>query len=613
MAEPSEIQEFPNITNKLAAPTKKSLFERQKAEAEAKRLKEEAETAAVYEDFVKSFDDEQTPSRSTSSRDRQATKDLPGPPSRTSFGAPPKRHFAGHTSGPPGRGASNGTKPGFPSSGPGKVGPTPNSLPRKRAQDGSYARSRNKDHGLFAFEDASPPPLDPKSAFQDPEGDDEVDHEDEEDRKGERPVPKPALHLSKLPPGTSLAVIRSYLPPNLVVDNIRILPPTGPGSSERRSMSAVATLGKDTPASDIDAAVNALQNTYLGRGYHLTIARHLSSAAMNAGMPLSTGIESMSSSSMPFGARPVHAGPQGSLNRAPPPSSIHRGGYAPPSSYASAPPGRGAPPLQVIVSPPSDLKQVRLIHKTLEALLTYGPEFEALLMTRPEVQRDQRWAWLWDPRSTGGVWYRWRLWQILSRSPMRNCRRGDRNRIQHHVFDGAAPWVAPEQGLPFEYTTRLDELVSDSDYDSSEEESAEEDNRRQNHHRRRRRGDYEFSDPYLAPGTNEEKTYLTPLRKAALTHLLARLPTSNAKLRKGDVARITAFATQHAGEGADEVVDLIVSNVQKPFAFTRANPDRKQHQDQNALRAKDEDIDDRDTSRDQEDTSSAQLVALYVV
>ena len=42
------------------------------------------------------------------------------------------------------------------------------------------------------------------------------------------------------------------------------------------------------------------------------------------------------------------------------------------------------------------------------------PEFEALLMTRPEVQRDERWAWLWDPRSPGGVWYRWRLWTILT-------------------------------------------------------------------------------------------------------------------------------------------------------------------------------------------------------
>jgi U2-associated protein SR140 len=58
MASDKKIAEFPDVDSKLQAPTKKSLFERQKAEAEAKRLREEAETKAVYEDFVKSFDDE---------------------------------------------------------------------------------------------------------------------------------------------------------------------------------------------------------------------------------------------------------------------------------------------------------------------------------------------------------------------------------------------------------------------------------------------------------------------------------------------------------------------------------------------------------------------------
>ena len=36
-----------------------SVFERQKAESEAKRLREEAETAAVYQDFVRSFDNDE--------------------------------------------------------------------------------------------------------------------------------------------------------------------------------------------------------------------------------------------------------------------------------------------------------------------------------------------------------------------------------------------------------------------------------------------------------------------------------------------------------------------------------------------------------------------------
>ena len=52
------IKEFPDVVNKLSAPYKKSQFEKQRAEAEAKRKREEAENAAALQDFVKSFDDE---------------------------------------------------------------------------------------------------------------------------------------------------------------------------------------------------------------------------------------------------------------------------------------------------------------------------------------------------------------------------------------------------------------------------------------------------------------------------------------------------------------------------------------------------------------------------
>lgn len=62
---------FPNVKDKLTAPTKKSAFEKSRLEAEAKRLREEAETAAVLKDFVASFDEPEPPlpfSSSSSSR-----------------------------------------------------------------------------------------------------------------------------------------------------------------------------------------------------------------------------------------------------------------------------------------------------------------------------------------------------------------------------------------------------------------------------------------------------------------------------------------------------------------------------------------------------------------
>ncbi|KAF6225807.1 hypothetical protein HO133_009809 [Letharia lupina] len=583
MVKDSKIKEFPDISNKLTAPTKKSIFEKQKAEAEAKRQREQEETAAVYEDFVKSFDDEDNGVRSSGGPSRGG-----GFGDRGGFAGFGKRHYSGPPAGNAGKSGLGGGR----GSGPGSLGPPSTSLSRKRAYDGSLPTQRE---GLFAFEDAKEGPADPKTALQ---------HSDDEDtgsnsRTQERAIPKPTIRLSSLPPGTSPAAIKAILPPNLTVDAIRMLPPSGPGTMERKSSSAVVTLAKDTPALDIDTVVSALQNRYMGRGFYLSLSRHLSSASIGLDTP-PLGLSS-SISSLPFGARPI---PPPNLGRAPP--GGHRGGFAPPSSYNSTQYGRSAPQVQVNVNPPGDLKQLKLIHKTLEALLTHGPEFEALLMSRKEVKNDEKWAWLWDSRSAGGVYYRWRLWDILTGA---SRRKGRDFSSSQHIFEGGAAWAMPDRGLPFEYATRLEELVSDSDYDSSEDEdSGDEGRRRYAHH-------HGGAPPPDGPSLDaDNEAYLNPLQKAKLVHLLARLPTTNAKLRRGDVARVTAFAIQHAGEGAEEVVQMIVSNVQNPFAFTSANPDRQPPNEE-----KDDDPPAENTpnpstmEKEIEDLSPAKLIALYLI
>jgi len=585
MAQDSKIKEFPDISNKLTAPTKKSVFERQKAEAEAKRQREQEETAAVYEDFIKSFDDHDSsaPPRDSSSRGG-------GLGDQGGIGGPSKRHYSGPPSGSAGRGGLGG---GRGNSGPGSLGPPPSSLSRKRAYDGPPPTPRE---GLFAFGDDTTGPADTKTALQ---------HSDDEEtssraRMQDRAIPKPTLRLSSLPPGTSPAAIKFFLPSTLTVDGVRIVPPSAPNTMERRSLSAVVTLAKDTPALDIDTAVSALQNRYMGRGFYLSLSRHLSSASVSLDTP-SLGLSS-SSSSLPFGARPV---PPPSLGRAPP--GGHRGGFAPPSSYTPAQ-YRGTPQLQVNVNPPSDLKQLKLIHKTLETLLTHGPEFEALLMSRREVQTEEKWAWLWDSRSVGGVYYRWRLWDVLTGASRRKGRNFSAS--SQYVFEGGAVWAMPERDLPFEYTTHLEEFVSDLDYDSSEDEdSGDEGRRRYAHH-------HGGAPPPDGLNLNDDgAAYLNPLQKAKLIHLLARLPITNAKLRRGDVARVTAFAIQHAGEGAEEVVQVITSNVRKPFAFTSSNPDR------NSLAENNEAEDSpggstpkpANTTAEDEDSSPAKLIGLYLI
>jgi len=363
-------------------------------------------------------------------------------------------------------------------------------------------------------------------------------------------------------------------------------------------MSAIITLSKETPANDIDAAVNALQNRYLGYGFYLSLHRHLSSAAISSST-VTTNV-GPSSTSMPFGAKPANMETGAPQGHAPP--GQYRG-FAPPTSYntaGSGQAGRNGPPLHVPVQPPRDIKELKLIHKTIESMLTHGPEFEALLMSRPEVQKEEKWAWIWDARSPGGVWYRWRLWQVLTGSQTRT---GQGKYLP--LFEDSSAWKAPDMPLAFEYTTRLDEFVSDSDYNSSDDDESGDEGGGRRHHR------YATAGPPDAAGFNndDETSYLNPLEKAKLTHLLARLPTSTGKLRKGDVARVTGFAISHAGRGADEVVAAIVSNIQKPFAYTSANPDRR----------KEKELSDDDTpaatteDEEKEDTSSASLIGLYIV
>lgn len=624
---------FTDLSNKLSnPPSKKSLFERQKAEAEAKRIREEKETAAVYEDFVKSFDhDDENEELLTAVGHGASGRGAFGGSRAGAFGGgggPGKRHFTargGKNSGP----GSLGPGPGSKSSGPGSLGPVPPTVGGYRGQKrpfNEYGRDRDHDrdggNGMFSYDDhersssGATSNLDAATAFR-------TDENEDHKTSVEKAAPKPTLHLSSLPPGTSPAFIKSIISNSSIpVENVRILPSNQSNHSlaDRKSTSAIVTLPTDTPAADIDTLVSQLQNKYLGFGFYLSISRHLSSAALGTG---GVTAPSTSMNNLPFGARSV---PQHTnLSRGAPPPGLggHRGGFAPPVSYTSSTPysqrGREQP-TQVIVNPPSDLKQLKLIHLTLEALLTHGPEFEALLMSRREVQRDERWAWLWDARSRGGVYYRWRLWAISTDADLRG-RRGGTNGAQF-VFENSSPWIPPETGLKFEYTTKMEEFIEDEAYDSSDEEDYDDDARMQ----RRRRADQ------LAEGMGggeggvdagaadaDGTGYLNPLAKAKLVHLLARLPDSNTKLRKGDVARVTAFAIEHAGEGADEVASMITANVRRPLSFTSANPERQQDQHrqhpQTAAAEEPETEENANSSAplEKKDTTPASLVGLYII
>ncbi|KAK0640966.1 hypothetical protein B0T16DRAFT_333950 [Cercophora newfieldiana] len=582
MSSNKKVAEFPDVEAKLQKPSKQSAFERQKAEAEAKRRREAAETAAVYQEFVKSFDhdnDDGDNGSSYGSRNAPSRYGTSAPERPTFGGQPPfgggagKRHF----------GLSSGTPM---KSGPGSLGPVPSSLGRKRPHDSfqsPYQRDSDDGRGRLGFDDRESL----SKAFV--TSDDEDEKLPASGRAEEKAISKPTLRLAILPPGTSPAFVKALIPPNLTVENVRIVPPSTPGATERKSIAAIVTLSKETPATEIDAAVSALQNRYLGFGFFLSLHRHLSSAAIASGL---TAVSSTAAVAHPFGAKRVEE-PIGGPG---PQTTSYGRGFAPPTSYgppAGGPLGRNGL-LHVPIKPPRDIKKLRMIHKVIESVLDHGPEFEALLMSRPDVQRDEKWAWIWDARSEGGIWYRWRLWQIVT---------GSRSKAKYiPLFEGSHAWKAPAP-LPYEYTTGVDQFISDSEYNSSDEEDFEDEQARQ-------------ADAG-GGAAEQEDTFLNPIEKSKLTHLLARLPTTLSKIRKGDIARVTAFAITHASKGADEIVDLIVSNIEHPFAYTSANPQYKPGTKEREV----QDEDSRDASpaaddkptTDTPDTSAARLLGLYVI
>ncbi|TPX18885.1 uncharacterized protein E0L32_011437 [Thyridium curvatum] len=574
MSASKKLAEFPDVEAKLQKPTKKSAFERQRAEAEEKRRREAAETAAVYEDFVKSFD-----------RD----DDGPNYNSPRGGGRPPHPSRFERPVGPPTLGGAGGKRhfgiPSTPSglkSGPGSLGPAPTSFAKKRNFDGFKDRSESR--GRPGNDDHEPLSVSKAFNTSDDEGEATV-----AERAEEKALARPTLRMANLPPGTSPSFVKTLVAASLTVEDVKMLPPSGSVSQARKSLTAIITLSAETAATDIDATVSALQHRYLGYGYYLSLHRHLSSAAITGGL---ADINSHSSTSQPFGAKRVDPGAKVH-------SSVPHGhgrAFAPPTSFDPMM-GAGfnrADIFHVPVQPPRDVKQLRMIHKTIEGVLEHGPEFEALLMSRPDVQKDEKWAWIWDARSKGGVWYRYRLWEIITGWKRT---RGQKRFVP--LFEGSHAWKVPEQPLSFEFTTVVDEFVSDSEYNSSDEEDYEDEIKKQQE-----------------PGsTDQEEKLLNPIEKSKLTHLLAKLPTSLSKLRKGDIARVTAFALTHTSRGSDEVAELIVSNLERPFSHTLANPDYKPND-------KDKPADGSRTSTppaaeekaaNERDTSASMLVALYVI
>lgn len=525
MDEEGLTQHFPDAEKKANAAKKISQFEKEKRDAENKRRKEEEENAAALREFEESFADEDEQDDVLSRMGGRGGRPPPSGPrsgfnGRGGYGPPPPRSGPGSLPGP-GLG-------GLPS------------LKRKREMDAAReaAEARRAELG-YDYEDYQDG-LSPAGAQQ----------EEREDN-----TPKPTMQLSSIPPGTSVDEIKALLSSLLKVHSVRFTPPAGPGLG-RKSLSAIATLDSSTSATQIDKTVSALRDRYMGCGFYLSLSRHLSSAAQFSGVGALGG----SASTEPFGAqksRNTHS--KHSMRNAPPPQD-HRG-FAPPESYDHRGPQTKQAGAQIEVHPPLDIATVRAIHTISDKILAQKDanralEMEALLMTLPEVQKDERFAFLYDSKSPAGVYYRFRLW-----GPDRVDEQKRNARGPERIFnDMDMDWLPPHKETPFLDLTTLGQAVDHMDYDVSDDEADDDgDERKLN------------SGPGGEPDMRRaEQSRLTPLQRARFTRLVARLPTSIARLRQGDISRVSNYVVNHAGGGAEEFVDLLLLNVERPFSSTLA-------------------------------------------
>ncbi|KAK6517829.1 hypothetical protein TWF506_005005 [Arthrobotrys conoides] len=568
--------QFPNIKEKLEAPTKKSAFERAKAEAEAKRKREAEETAAVYKEFVESFEDNSKPSYGRG-------------PDRGGYGGS-RSNFGPSRAGPTGLGKRHFTTTAqgrSAVSGPGTLGPLPT---KKRDLDtyrsegshgGSYGKGPHSTSGVLGFDEGDASTIKAAKSERGMKfGED--DDDDDEFSKSKKEQAKPTISMTHLPAKTTKSTVMEMMQPyfpKLTASQVSMQAIGGAGGTGRRSMSALITLQTDTAASEIDAAVNGLSNKYLGFGFRLGISRHLPSTVIGSTItPTVTG-----QSAAPFNARAVFSG----VGR----GGFGRGGFAPPSSFGhSGPSSANNSKYVVAVNAPKNLKTLRLIHKTVEAVITHGPEFEALLMAMPSIISDERYFWLWDNKSTEHVYYRWRLWDVFTASGSTSDRkqRSYAGTTITQIFDNSISWeLPPKKQQKFEYVTELKDFIEDEEYHSSSDED---------------------DDAHQAqdsnPNAEDTKTYLGPLRRAKLYHLLSRLPTTTGTLRRGDVARVSGFAVEHA-YAAEEIVDIMCANVSRPVAFSSANPD---HETSPVLADK-----SGNANVAKEDQTPAKLIALYLI
>lgn len=331
---------------------------------------------------------------------------------------------------------------------------------------------------------------------------------------------------SNLPPAIDAARVEELFAdfPSLKVTKVEKIPPGGPAPKARPSATMKITFDKDAVARDLDEVMMKLNDKkYLGKGYYLHLDRFLGGKAADT-----TQVKEA------FGAR--WQAPEATKGFAPPPDlgGGNRDG-----------PREDREQLIVTANLPPDMATLRLIHQTIEGVILGGIEFEAALMNDPQIQDEERFAWLYDQKHPLNRYYRWRLHQVV-------C-----DTSNPEIFQNYGLWNGPTEPLADEFADGLGAFdPADEDSDSDEEEV------------KPQHKPLPIGDNY--PGrVDNGYGILNPRSRAMLLWLLTSLPPGSIVI--DDIAAISVFAVEHAAHGMDEVIDILLSNVIEPFQLTDAN------------------------------------------
>ncbi|KAI4921624.1 hypothetical protein J4E90_000050 [Alternaria incomplexa] len=303
--------------------------------------------------------------------------------------------------------------------------------------------------------------------------------------------------------------------------------PQGSRVEGRPSATMNITFDKDANARDLDAAMNKLNDKkYLGKGYYLHLDRYLGSRTADT-----------TQQTKAFGAR--WQAPELPKGFAPPPDLGGGGGGRGPRENTGD--------LIITANQPPDLATLRLVHQTIEGVILGGVEFEAALMNEPQVQEEERFAWLYDQKHPVNRYYRWRLHQIVT------------NSTDSEIFAGQGAWKGPVDPLRHEFVDHVGAFESDDESLDSDDEGEKE---------KPIFKPLPVGDNY--PGrVDNGHGIMNPRSRAMLLWMINAIPPGS--IVYDDLAAISTFAVEHAAQGMDEVTSILVSNIINPFQLTDAN------------------------------------------